>query len=148
MPTASPLVLRQVTELLPVEVVHPDSVTPAAVSDNPVPLPVAAVFMRRLVALVMELIVAFAGMFGPEIDMPGQRFAVLLHVTVVVPFVVQFVSTMGTVRFPVPLRCFTSVALRFAVAVHALMAPASPLAVDPFENVSRHTVFVVCTPVL
>ena len=97
MPMTSPLVLRQVTELLAEVVVQPVSVTPAAVKDRPVPEPVAAPLMTKVVPLVTELIVAPDGMFVPLINMPGMSPVVLAQVTVVVPFVVPFVNTMGTV---------------------------------------------------
>ena len=97
MPMTSPLVLRQVTELLAEVVVQAVSVTPAAVKDRPVPEPVAAPLMTKVVPLVTELIVAPDGMFVPLINMPGMSPVVLAQVTVVVPFVVPFVNTMGTV---------------------------------------------------
>jgi len=147
MPTARLVVLAVLIVGL-VPSVHPVSVMPAAVSDKPLPLPVAALLMTKVVAFVTTLIVAFAGMFVPEISMPGHRPVVLAQVTVVVPFVVTFVSVMGAVLFPVLPRCFTSCALRTAVVVQAFCAPVMPLAIEPAENVSRHTVLVVCAPVL
>ena len=97
MPTTRPTVLAQETLGLPVVVVQLVSVTPAAVRVKPVPLPVAAALRMSVVALVIEAMEVPAAMFVPLMLMPGQMLAVLAHVTVVVPFVVAFVSRIGTV---------------------------------------------------
>ena len=83
------------------------------------------------------------------INMPGINPVVLAQVTMVDAFVVApLVKTMGTVRLPVAPRCLTSAAARTAVAVQVFIAPASPLAVEPFEKISRKAGAVVCAPAL
>ena len=49
------------------------------------------------VALFTCEIVVLALMFVPVINMPGIKPVVLAHVTLVLPFVVQLLSTIGTV---------------------------------------------------
>jgi hypothetical protein len=96
MPTASPVVLAVFTVgLVPGE--QPVSVTPAAVSVRELPVPVASRLRMNSVALLICEIVVLAGMFVPVINIPGIRPAVLAQVTDVVPFVAQFVRTMGAV---------------------------------------------------
>ena len=134
-PTERPVVLAQlIVGLVPSE--QPVSETPAAVSESPVPLPVAATLITKVVEFVIELMAAVPAMFAPLTLIPGMSPVVLAQVTVVVPFVVQFVSTMGTVRLPVEPRSFTSAAARTLVAVHVFIAPASPPVVEAFEKIS------------
>jgi hypothetical protein len=122
MPMESPVVLAVFTVgLVPSE--QPVSVTPAAVSVSDEPLPVAAVFITKVIPFVTEEIVALPAMFVPLMLMPGISPVVLAHVTVVVPFVVQLLSTTGVVWLPVPPRNFTSAAARLAFALHAFMLP-------------------------
>ena len=148
MPTASPLVLKQVTDVLAEVVVQPVSVTPAAVSDKPVLVAVAALLMTKVVPFVTELIVAPDGMLVPLINMPGIRPVVLVQVTVVVPFVAQFDSTIAAVRLPVAPRSLASPVARTFVEVHAFMLPAKAVVVDALPKISRKTGPVLCAPAL
>ena len=136
MPTASPVVLKHVTVVLAEVVVHPVSVTPAAVSDKPVPLPVAAVPSTNVVEFVTDAIVVEAAMFVPLMLIPGINPVVLLHVTVVVPLVVQFESTMAAVWLFDPPVNLTSPTARKPVVVQEFMLPESPLTVEAFAKSS------------
>ena len=157
-PTARPAVLSQVTVALRLVVAQFVSRTPAAVSVSAEPVPLAAWLITKVVEFVTELIVVatvpLVGVvvltrFVPVSNMPGINPVVLAQVTVVKPLVVaQPVSTTAGVRLPVAPRCFKSVAARRLVVVHPLIAPASPLAVDPFEKISRKLGPVACAPVL
>ena len=162
MPTASPVVLRHVTDVLAVPVVQPVSVTPAAVSDSPVPFPDAAWLITNVVLSVIETMVVATvvgvvtfvpTIFVPVINMPGINPVVLVQVTVVVPFVAPFASTIAAVRFPVPPRSRASAAARLAVAFHAFMFPGSaklvPVPVnEPLLKISRNAGPVLCAPAL
>ena len=96
MPTIKPAVLSQVTVLLAAVTVAFVSVTPAAVRERPVAVPVAAWERTKVLAFVTEATVVLPvaaplvlpAMLGPVIGMPGQRPAVLVQVTVVLPEVV------------------------------------------------------------
>jgi hypothetical protein len=97
MPTTSPVVLAQVTAALPEVTLQLVSVTPATVSDRPLPLPEAGWLSTSVVALVTDATVVEAGMFVPVINIPATTPAVLVHVTVVEPLVVQLANTIGSV---------------------------------------------------
>lgn len=131
-----PTVLSQVTVVLPVVVVQFVKVTPAPVNVAVPLVAVAAALATKVVLFVIELIVAPEAMPGPVMIMPGQRFAVLLHTTVVLAFVVvQFVSTTGVVRFDAPLACRVAPA---PAVVQALRAPVPfQLFDEAFAKVSR-----------
>ena len=76
---------------------HPARVTPAAVRDKAVPLPVAAELKTNDVPFVTDATVVPAAMFVPLMLMPTTSPVVLAQVTAVVPLVVQLVSTMAAV---------------------------------------------------
>ncbi len=109
MPFRRPAVLSQVTVVLAAVVVALVKVTPQAVSVSPVPVPVAACESTNVVAFVIEATVVLPvcvplmlpAMFGPVINMPGQRAAVLAQVTVVLPLVVAALVRLIEVRFEV-----------------------------------------------
>jgi hypothetical protein len=122
-------------------------VTPATVSDC-VPLPVAAALRTKVVPLVTLAMVLPAAMVGPAMAMPAPMPVVLVQVTVVLPLVMQLLKTMGVLRLAKALRSFTSVGLRMPIAVQALLAPARPLVVLPFDHTSRKGTLVTCDPVL
>ena len=84
---------------------QPVSVTPAAVSESDDPLPVATALRTNVVEFVMDAMVVPAAMFTPLMLMPGMSPVVLMQVTVVVPFVVQFANTIAERRLLIfPLR--------------------------------------------
>ncbi len=138
MPGTRPTVLSQVTVVLAAVVVQFVKVMPFAVKVAVVLDAVAAALATKVVLFVIELIVAPAAMPGPVMIIPGQRFAVLLHSTVVPPLVVvQFVSTTGEVRFDCRFACLVAP----APAVAHVLRPPVPLQLfeEAIEKVSRNT---------
>lgn len=138
MPATRPTVLSQVTVVTAAVVVQFVKVMPFAVKVAVVLDAVAAVLMTKVVPFVIELIVAPAAMPGPVMIIPGQRFAVLLHSTLVlVLVVVQFVSTTGDVRFEVRFACLVAP----APAVAQVLSPPVPFQPldEAIEKVSRNT---------
>lgn len=138
MPTTRPTVLSQVTVVLAAVVVQFVKLMPLAVKVAVVLDAAAEELMTKVVPFVIELIVAPAAMPGPVMIIPGQRFAVLLHSTLVPPLVVvQFVSTTGDVRFDCRFACRVAPA-PFVVQV---LRPPVPLQLfeEAIEKVSRNT---------
>jgi len=138
MPTTRPTVLSQVTDVLAAVVVQFVKVMPFTVKVAVVLVAVAAALMTTVVLFVIELIVAPAAMPGPVMIIPGQRFVVLLHTTVVLALVVvQFVITTGAVRFDCRFACRVAPA-PFVVQV---LSPPVPfqLLEEAIEKVSRNT---------
>jgi hypothetical protein len=128
MPFTSPAVLSQVTVVLKAVVVAFVNTTLAMFSVRPVPLPVAACESTKVVGFVIDAIVVLPvgaplmlpAIFDPVINMPGQRLAVLLQVTVVLPLVVAAPVTEMAVWFDVLTAWRT---LPAPTVVHALIAP-------------------------
>lgn len=145
MPTTRPVVLSQVTVVLAAVVVQFVNVMPFAVNVAVLLDAVAAALATKVVLFVIELIVAPAAMPGPVMIIPGHRFAVLLHTTLVLALVVvQFVSTTGEVRFDCRFACRVAPA---PAVVHVLRPPVPfQLFDEAIAKVSRNTFAVTCAP--
>ena len=121
-PVASPRVELTVTTLLPLVVEPPP--TPTA-SVRPEPVPDAFVLMVNCVLLVMELMVAPAGILVPDTAIPGTSPSVEPTVTTLLPLVVAPPATELTLaplaNEPAPLKPIVPELIISAV----LLAPAA-----------------------
>ena len=90
MPATKPVVLAQVTEVLPLVVATLVSMTPEmALKVCAEPLAVAFTLRTKWVASVMELTVALLGTPAPTTTMPVVSPVVLAQVTVALPVLVE-----------------------------------------------------------
>ena len=95
---SKPAVLAQVTVALPLVVAQPVRVMPSAERVRADPLAVALALMTKVVEFVIELMVVPVGTFVPATSIPGQSEEVLELVTLGLPLVVvQLVRLIGVV---------------------------------------------------
>jgi hypothetical protein len=139
---------------------QPVRLTPAAVALETVPSALTGALSTKVVVLELgiEAIVVVAAMDVPLMLplklIPGISPALLVQVTVVVPFTVlavQFDRTIGAVWLFVPPRSLTFPVFPTVVAVQAFIRstlPVNPAVVEALPNVSRKGNVVVTAPVL